>query len=610
MHKIFKTSKICSNNVLIEGLQKYLEIISTHCISTRSICIHNNVDNFSGRTDLELWTNLVSVLAQGGPNTEFALYEASQMLDSGYKPNDYSLFHLVRASVDLGRVSYCQQLHSYVLKSGFVSSVFVSTALMGLYRRIDSLRDAHKAFGDIPQPSVVSWNSLISGYVQSGQYLKALSLFLELCRSDIYANAYSFTLALAACGQLGLLQLGKSIHSTIVKDGLECSVIIANCLIDMYGKCGFVEDAIRVFNEMIDKDIISWNSVIAASTRTGNLELAFGFFRQLSNPDTISYNELINGIAHFGDIEDALKILSNMPDPNSSSWNSILTGYVNRNRVPEALDFFSKMQSEDVLMDEYTYSIILSGIAGLSALTWGMLIHCCTIKQGLDASVVVVGALIDLYSKCGQVKISESIFSSLRKRNLVTWNAMITGYARNGDLTKVIELFEELKTARDLKPDAVTFLNVLAACSHNEISFDKAVRYFESMIKDYVIEPTVEHCCSMIRLMGQRGEVSRAGRMIYELGFGSYGVVWRALLCACGACRDLGVARIAAAKVITLEGDNDYVYVMLSNLFACEGKWEEASVVRKFMRDRGLRKEAGCSWIEVENVALYSSIVT
>ncbi|KAK9275941.1 hypothetical protein L1049_023216 [Liquidambar formosana] len=183
----------------------------------------------------------------------------------------------------------------------------------------------------------------------------------------------------------------------------------------------------------------------------------------MPNPDTISYNELINGIAQFGNIEDAIEILSTMPTPNSSSWNSIVTGYVNHDRAREALDFFSEMHSKDVQMDQFTFSSILSGIAGLSALTWGMLIHCCTIKCCLDDSIVVGSALIDMYSKCGQVKNAESIFKSLPKKNLVTWNAMISGFAHNGDSTMVMQLFKQLKMERDLRPDEITFLSLLSA---------------------------------------------------------------------------------------------------------------------------------------------------
>ncbi|KAL6181298.1 hypothetical protein ACLB2K_047953 [Fragaria x ananassa] len=507
----------------------------------------------------DVWASIILDLAQCGTRTEHALFEASHMLSSGTRPNGYLLVQMVRASANLGWDFCGLQLHTYILRSGFCSNVFVSTALINLYVRISSLSNAHKVFDEIPQPSVVSWNSLISGYAHSGKYSKALSLFLQLERSGVSADSYSLTAALGACGQLGFLQLGKSFHSKTVKLGLQDSTVVLNCLIDMYGKCGSLQEAILVFNNMIERDTISWNSVIAASARNGSLEQAFSFLQQMDDADRISYNELINGFSRFGDIEDAIKLLLSMPNPNSSSWNSIITGYVNRGRAREALDFFCKMQIENVEMDQFTFSSILSGVAGISALTWGGLIHCCTIKYGLATSVVVGSALIDVYSKCGK-----------------------------------------MKRERDVKPDEITFLNVISACSHNQIPFESALQYFESMIGEYGIKPTLEHCCSMIRLMGQRGEVWRAEKLIFQLGFGACGSVWRALLGACGDCRDLMVAKYAAAKVIQLEGDDEYVYVKMSNLYAHYAKWEDVRVVR--MKAKGMRKEAGYSWIEMENV--------
>jgi pentatricopeptide repeat protein len=381
--------------------------------------------------------------------------------------------------------------------------------------------------------------------------------------------------------------------------GIANDTVVANCLIDMYGKCGSVEYAVSVFSDITDKDVISWNSVIAACANNGNVGLGFKFLKLMPNPDAISYNGLINGIAQAGKIEDAVWILSTMPCPNSSSWNSVITGFVNRNRIHEALDMFRKMQLRNLQMDEFTFSIILNGIAGLSVLTWGMLIHCCTIKYGLDSSVVVGTALIDMYSKCGRVNDAEFIFNVLPNRNLVSWNAMISGYARNGDFVQVISLFELLKMERDTKPDGVTFLNLISACSHTQIPFEAAIRYFDAMINEYGIAPSIEHCCSVIRLMGQKGELQRAQRMIQELGFESCGVVWRSLLGACGTQEDLQVAEVAASKVIELERDEDYVYVMLSNMYASFGRWEDVNVIRSLMSKKRVRKEAGSSWIEV-----------
>ncbi|KAF5734407.1 putative pentatricopeptide repeat-containing protein [Tripterygium wilfordii] len=582
-------------------------LLSNH-ISTNILVDNNSVNEIPQTQVSESWTTLILALSQGGSSTELVLYKATQMLNFGTKPNGFALTHLVRASTDMGLYSYGQQLQSYILRSGFASDEYVSSALVRSYRRFGSLEDAHKLFVEIPQPSVVCWNCLISGYVRIGQFSKALLLFLQLDESDICADAYAFTAALAACGKLSLLQLGESIHSKIIRYGLQDGLVVGNCLIDMYGKCGCVEEAIGVFDSLIEKDIISWNSVIAATARNGELELAFSFLHQTPTPDTITYNELINGVSQFGNINDAVHILYNMANPNSSSWNSIVTGYINRDRSREALEFFMLMHLNDIEMDVYTFSVILSGIASLAALTWGTLIHCCTMKCGLDSSLVVGSALIDMYAKCGQLKNAETIFQSLPEKNLISWNAMISGYAQNGNSVEVIELFEKLKMVKDLKPDWVTFLNVIAACSNSDVPLSKTIQYFESMIKEYGIEPTVEHCCSMIRLMGQRGEAWRGLKMIYDLSFGSYGEVWKALLGACGTCRDMNVAKIAAAKVIELVGDSDHVYVMISNIFAYYGKWGDVNRIRNLMRVRGVRKEVGCSWIEVESAASQPSL--
>nr|XP_043629463.1 putative pentatricopeptide repeat-containing protein At5g47460 [Erigeron canadensis] len=532
---------------------------------------------------------------------------SSEKTNSAGILNGHDLVHKIRECTNSGLYSYGQQLHCYILRSGFTLDIYVSAALINFYVKMDLVENAHQLFDEIPEPGLVAWNSLISGYVHSGMFRKALSLFVKLESSSLCSDSYTFTTILAACGQLSLMHLGKCVHSKIVKFGVECSTFVSNCLIDMYGKCECGEGAIRVFDQMWFKDTFSWNSVISASIRNQRIEQAFEFLNRMPNPDTISYNEMISGIAQFGNIEQAIGILSRMPNPNSSSWNSILTGYVNRNRPRNALEFFCKMHLNGLQMDEFTFSSILSGVARLGALTWGTLIHCFVVKHGFHESVVIGSALIDMYSKCGNVKTAEFLFESLPSKNLVTWNAMISGLAHNENSTKVIKVFEQLKEKKDLLPDGITFLNVLLACWHNKTPLDVANRYFESMIQDYKIDPTVEHCSCMIRLMGHEGEVWRAAEMINRLGFEPCGNVWRALLAACAICGDLEVAKIAAKKVIDLEGDGEYVYVMMSNIYSLFGKWEDARAMRKMMRDNKMIKEAGYSWIEIGGVVSTSS---
>lgn len=531
---------------------------------------------------------------------ELALAEAFQALKCN--PNGYTLVQLVRACASHAWVSCGHQLHSYILRSGFASNVFVGTAMVNFYLKTESFHSAHKVFDEMPRPNLVSWNSLISGYVHCGHFRKALSLFIQLDGSENLVDSYSLSTALSASSQLGWLILGQSIHSKVLKLGLEENTIVANCLIDMYGKCKSFEEAVKVFNDMIDKDTISWNSVIAASAKNGRLEQASRYLQLMPRPDTISYNELINGYAQFGDIGDAVEILSKMDSPNSSSWNAVLTGYVDRDEAWKALSFFTKMHSCDIRMDQFTFSSILSGVAGLSALKWGLAIHCCITKCGLDTSTVVGSALIDMYSKCGRVNYAEMMFQSLPKKNLVSWNSMISGFAHNGKTMEVIDLFEKLKKMKDIKPDDITFLNILLSCSDNQVPLEVTMQFFKSMVEDYGIRPTIEHCCTMVRLMGQRGDAYRSKRLIHELGFDSSGSVWRALLGACGTSKDLKLAKVAAAKAVVLGAADDYVHVMMSNIFASHGKWRDVKEVRELMRKNGVRKETGYSWlIEMEN---------
>ena len=516
-------------------------------------------------------------------------------------PDGHALVKMIRECIVQGQTSYGEQLHCSVLQSGFASNVFISTALVSFYAKMVSLDDARTLFDEMPHRNVVSWNTVISGYVHSGKLQKALSFFLELNKSEIQADAYSFTPALAACGQLRLLHLGMSMHARILIYGLESSAVVANCLIDMYGKCCSVEDAIRVFHGLVEKDVISWNSVIAATARNQRLEQAFAYVYQMSRPDAISYNELINGVAQFGNIDEAIDILRSIPNPNSSSWNSIISGYVARNRTWEALAFFTQMHAKAVIMDEFTFSSILSGIARVSSTTWGTSIHCCTIKHALVTSTIIGSALISMYSKCGRVRDAEMLFHSLPNKNIVTWSTMISGFAHNGESVKVIQYFEGLKGEKDLRPDNITFVNLLAACSHNKVPLEQAYTYFSCMTNEYGIEPTPEHLASMIRIMGHHGEVATAKKMIHELGFGSCKSVWKALLGACDECGNLVVAEVAAAKMVELGGADDFGYVVWSNINKRHGNWVYSNEVWKLMRHRGVIKEAGFSWIDGAN---------
>ncbi|KAF3590462.1 hypothetical protein DY000_02024827 [Brassica cretica] len=453
-----------------------------------SCCVYSMRSHVGSIASSNLWTNIVHALAQSGVIN--ALHADVELVNNGDKSEDASvLVHLLRVSRNHGYVSLCRQLHGYVVKQGFVSESRLSNSLMRFYKGSDSLEDSHKASDEMPEQDTISWNSLVSGYAQSGRLEEGLSLFLELHRSDVFPNEFSFTASLL-CTTENLA--ARSMH--LLRD---CETWHG----ERQCRCG--------------TQSIGMSSLLPAQG-TINLSLGLWFFHQTPNPDTVTYNELINAFAKAGDFNNAFQILKSLPNPNSSSWNTILT-VSNQEKL---LSFSPQCICQALDWTEYSLSIVLAAIAALAVVPWGSLIHSCALKLGLDSRVVVASALIDMYSKCGMLKQAELMFWIMPRKNLIAWNATISGYARTGDSTEGIKLFSRLKQERFLKPDRITFLNLLAVCSHCDVPLELTLGYLEMMINEYGIRPSVEHCCSLIRAMVQRGEIWQAKMVIQEFGFG------------------------------------------------------------------------------------------
>ncbi|KAK1326453.1 putative pentatricopeptide repeat-containing protein [Acorus calamus] len=542
------------------------------------------------------WTALLSGLAPQPGTTARSLPLTSRTRGSGVEPNSFTVVSFVRASTNLGSISHGRQAHALALKHGFLSNAYVLSALVSMYTKLDQSRDACDLLDEIHRPSVVAWNALISGHVQCGRSSDALVLFSVM---NVRPDAYTFTAALTACAVSSFAETGMCIHCGTVKSGFATSVVVANCLIDMYGKCGRPHDAIRAFGETGVRDSVTWNSAIGAAARNGRIEEVRALLREMPAPDTISYNEVIDAVARFGDMDEALRILDEMPAPNASSWNSIIGGYVRSGRAEEALAFFKMIHSRgSFAKDDFTYSSVLSGIADASNLGWGMQVHSLLVKSGQpDSRVHIWSSLIDMYAKCGRVEEAEAVFASLKVKNLVLWNAILSGEARNGNVGKVLQLFEEMRGS--VEPDHVTFVSVLSACARDGEMRRRAGGYFREMVGTYGIDPMVEHCTCMVRVLVEGGELCEAVKVACDAGFGSNGAVWRTFLGGlCGAGGDVKAAEVVAAKVIELGGDgDDYVYVLMSNAYASCGRWGEARRLREAMRGKGLCKEAGSSWI-------------
>ncbi|KAH9295688.1 hypothetical protein KI387_039276 [Taxus chinensis] len=506
------------------------------------------------------------------------------------------------------------------------------------YTQCRRLEDARQMLDEMPQRSEVSWNTLIAGYSRYGDAEEALETFCQMQRSGIMPNQYSFASVLSACSRLAHEQEGKQIHAGVIRRGFEANVFVGSSLVDLYGKCAKIDDARRVFDGMRDRDEGMWSAMIAGHARHGHSEEALKLFldmlRSGMNSSQFSFTSILSVCANLRDLEcgrslhgyivrtgldtnvfvgnslvdmygkcvsmeDAHKVFDEMSKHDEVSWNAMIGAYAQNGDGVEALKWFCQMEGGDIKPDDFTLASVLSACASLAAVQHGKHIHSNIVKTGYGFDVYVSSALIDMYAKCGSIEDARHVFDEMPKQDVVSWSAMIGGYAQNGCAKEALKLFE-LLLGTNVKPNHVTFVGILSACSHAGL-VDVGFHNFYSMIQDHCITPQADHYGCMIDLLGRAGRLDEATDLINNMPFKPNAVIWGVLLGACRIHGNFEVGQVAAEHLLKLEPDNSSTYVLLSNIYAAAGKWDDAAKVRKLMKSRGIRKVPGYSWIEVKN---------
>eukprot|EP01018_Ginkgo_biloba_P010381 Gb_31374 [translate_table: standard] len=525
-------------------------VLRNHLVNTYAKCQSvfdacQVFDNMSER-DVVSWTTLIAGYAQNGYGEE-ALILFCNMCEAGITPNSFTYGSILTACASLGDLEQGKQVHAHVMKYGLDSDTCVGNALCTMFAKCESMEYALQVFDKMPEKNVISWTAMIARYVEIGDGEEAFKFYCLMRLAGVKPNHYTFTSVLSACGCLAVMEKGKQVHAHAVKTGFESVVSVENSLIDMYAKCGSIEHARQVFDRMHKRNLVSWNGMIAGYTQARYSYKDFNFF------------------CHG---EEALKLLS-------------------------------KMQREGMKLDFFTFASVLTACASLAALEQGKQIHTHVIKTGLESDVSVASALVTMYAKVGSIEGAHTVFSQMTERNVVSWTAMITGYAQHGKAKDALQLFEEMKLA-GVKANHITFIGVLFACSHVGLVHE-GQRYYNSMIKDHGIMPSMDHYACMVDLFGRAGHLDEAVRIINKMAFEPGALVWRTLLGACRIHGNIDLAKHAAECLLELEPEDDATYVLLSNVYAAAGKWDDVVKVRKMMKDRGVIKEQGRSWIVVKN---------
>ncbi|OVA20191.1 Pentatricopeptide repeat [Macleaya cordata] len=476
---------------------------------------------------------------------------------------------------------------------------------------------------------------MVSGFVRVGKPRKSLEVYLEMLEFGVESNAFTLSSVIKACSELGDLKLGKCFHAVVLERGFDKNHVISSALTDMYGKNFGLEDARKMFDEMGQPDSICWTSVISAFTRNDRFEEALGFFYLMQRKyklfadgftfgtvltacgnlgrvkqgkevhakvvmagicgNVVVESSLVDMYGKCGLVKDSRRVFDRMPKKNSVSWCALLGAYCQNGEFEAVLGIFREMNKED---DLYSFGTILRACAGLAVVRQGKEVHCQYVRKGGWRDIIVESALVDLYAKCGLIDYAQRVFSEIPVRNLITWNSMICGFAQNGKAEEALRMFNEM-IKEGIKPDYISFIGVLFACSHTGL-IDQGREYFKSMIQDYEINAGIEHYNCMVDLLGRAGLLEEAEDLIRKSVFIDDLSIWETLLGACTAHSDLDVASRAANKMIELEPDYHLSYVLLANVYKAAGQWDDAVKIRKLMKERGIKKIPGKSWIEIK----------
>jgi pentatricopeptide repeat protein len=520
--------------------------------------------------NLYTWNIIIRAYASSPDPIQSLLIFLQMLHQCEHFPDKFTFPFVLKAASELKAFRVGRVFHGMAVKASLSSDVFVLNSLVHFYGSCGDLDLAYGVFMKIPRKDVVSWNSMITAFVQGGCPERALELFRGMEKENVKPNDVTMVGVLSACTKKLDLEFGRWVCSYIERNEISVDLTLSNAMLDMYWKCGSIEDAKRLFDNMLETDIFSWTT-------------------------------MLDGYAKLGEYDEARRVFDAMPCQDIAAWNALISAYEQNGKPKEALAVFRELQlRKDAKPDEVTLVCTLSASAQLGAMDLGRWIHVYTKKQGIRLNCHLMTSLIDMYSKCGDVEKALEVFCSAERKDVFVWSAMIGGLAMHGRGRAAINLFSNMLEAK-VKPNAVTFMNVLCACSHTGLVNEGRTLFYQ-MEPVHGLVPEDKHYACMVDILGRSGLLEEAVELIEKMPMAPTAAVWGALLGACRLHGNIELAEQACSRLLELDPRNHGAYVLLSNIYAKTGKWDRVSGLRKVMRDSGLKKEPGCSSIEVNGI--------
>ncbi|XP_038691702.1 pentatricopeptide repeat-containing protein At5g04780, mitochondrial [Tripterygium wilfordii] len=427
--------------------------------------------------------------------------------------------------------------HAQILHIGLQNNALTSNILTNLYSKCSLIEWARTVFDKMPERTLVSWNTMIGSYAQNGQEEEALGLFVEMQRVGDGLSEFTLSSVLCACAAKCDVLECKQLHCFSIKAAMDSDIFVGTALLDLYAKCGLVNCATQIFDCM--------------------------------------------------------------PERNAVTWSSMVAGYVQNELYEEALLLFHKGQMIGLEYSQFTISSVISACAGLAAMIQGTQVHGVVCKTGFGSNNFVASSLIEMYARCGCVRDSYVCFSCVEGKNIVLWNSIISGFAKHACSIEAMVLFEKMQQT-GMRPDEVTYLSVLTACSHMGL-VEKGWRYFDLMIREHHLPPNVLHYSCMVDILGRAGLIREAYELIEKMPFDATTSTWGSLLASSRNYGNVEFAEIAAKHLFEMEPNNAGNHVLLSNTYAANKKWDEVVRARKLLKESEAMKDKGMSWIEIKD---------
>ncbi|KAM0947084.1 putative tetratricopeptide-like helical domain superfamily, DYW domain-containing protein [Dioscorea sansibarensis] len=517
-----------------------------------------------------------------------------------FPPNSEAGFiSLIQSSQSL---DHLKQIHALVLRLHlFFSSIPISTQLLSSSSRLHSIPFSLSLFRLSPSPSPSLFNALIRALSYHSLPFLALSHFALMFNSSLRPGRLAFPFALKSAAALAHPALAFSLHAASSKVSLDLDSFVRTSLADMYVKLGSLDCALKVFDETpgwhLAGNVLLWNVVLHGLCRDGHVERARELFDAMPERSVASWNSLVHGLLKRGDPDGAVELFEGMPEKNVVSWTTMVAGLSQNGDNQRALWVFDRMLENGVRGNEFTLAAALSACARMGALERGVRVHEYALANGFRENGAVGTALVDMYSKCGKIECASEVFDRMEQRDVLTWTAMIMGWAIHGHWRKAFQCFEDMKCVC-VKPDDGVFLAVLMACVHSG-KVVKGLELFDSMRFDYQIEPTMKHYTCIVDLFGRAGRLKEALEFMKAMPVEPDFVLWGALFSACRAHKNIEMAELAAENLLRLKPSHSGGYVFLSNMYSSARRWDDAEKVRTTMKDQSVGKSPGWSYIEV-----------